>query len=89
MKVIAKGRSQVGWAKEFTCTGNGNNGGGCGAQLLVEQGDLFVTQSHFRDETDSFLTFECPECRVWTDLTQAQSDAAPQTAWNARIRVPG
>lgn len=90
MKVLEKGRPQTGWAKEFTCTGNGNSGGGgCRAKLLVEQGDLFVTQSHCRDETDSFLTFECSECRVWTDLTTAQAREAPQEAWNASVRMPG
>jgi len=69
MKVIEKGRPQKGWAKELNCTGGGNQGGGCGAKLLVEAGDLFETQSQCRDETDYFVTFRCPECSVLTDVT--------------------
>lgn len=68
MKVIKKGRPQQGWAEKFECTGKGNGGGGCGAVLLVEQADVFQTASHCRDETDYFNTFECPECRVLTDI---------------------
>lgn len=43
MRIIEKGRPQQGWSREEICTGKGNGGGGCGARLLVEQGDLFVT----------------------------------------------
>lgn len=69
MKVIKKGRPQKGWAKEFTCTGAGNNGGGCGAKLLVEHGDLYVTGSHHYDgSSDYYTTFTCPECGVMTDI---------------------
>jgi len=70
MKVIKKGRPQKGWAKEFKCTGKGNEGGGCGATLLVEQTDLFQTASHSRDETDYYVTFECCECGVLTDVPE-------------------
>jgi hypothetical protein len=41
MKVVKPGREQKGWSKQFKCTGNGNGGGGCGAVLLVEEGDLY------------------------------------------------
>ncbi len=41
MKVIKPGRPQKGWSHEFTCTGDGNGRGGCGAILLVEQEDLY------------------------------------------------
>lgn len=68
MKVVKQGRPQTGWAKEFTCTGGGNGGGGCGAELLVEEGDLFRTQSSARDETTTHTTFRCPECGVNTDI---------------------
>ena len=68
MKVLKKGRDQKGWAKQIACTGAGNDGGGCGAQLLVEEGDLFITSSSCRDETDYFVTFRCPECSVLTDV---------------------
>lgn len=71
MRVIQKGRDQKGWSKEQTCTGKGNQGGGCGAVLLVEQDDLFNTFNHCRDETDTFVTFRCPECGVLTDITDS------------------
>lgn len=70
MKVLKKGRKQKGWATETYCTGEGNGGGGCGAKLLVEQDDLFLTYSTHRDETDTFITFRCCDCGVETDLKQ-------------------
>jgi hypothetical protein len=73
MKVIKKGSPQKGWSKKFKCTGNGNKGGGCGAELLVEQDDIFHTYSHCRDETDTYNTFKCPECNVLTDLPSSVS----------------
>ena len=63
MKVIKKGREQKGWAKEFECTGEGNQGGGCGAILLVEQAD--VVASVF---ASGRTTFRCSECGVETDI---------------------
>jgi len=73
MKVIKPGNPQKGWAKEFTCTGNGNQGGGCNAVLLVEQGDVFYTYSHALHETTEYHTFQCPECGVRTDIPQSIS----------------
>lgn len=64
---MKKGREQKGWAKEFTCTGKGNGGGGCGAVLLVERDDLYQTSRSSLGETDYFVTFRCPECKVETD----------------------
>lgn len=72
MKVVKRGREQTGWAQEFECTGSGNKGGGCGAVLLVEQGDVFATQSgHYDGSNDHFRTFKCSECGVWTDLPES------------------
>ena len=68
MKVIKKGRPQKGWSKEFECTGAGNRGGGCGAILLVEQADIFPTYRSALGETETFNTFECSECGVYTDI---------------------
>lgn len=69
VKVLKKGSGQKDWAKECKCTGAGNDGGGCGAKLLVEKGDLFQTYASYmgRDE-EWFVTFKCPECKVLTDL---------------------
>jgi hypothetical protein len=68
MRVLKPGRKQRGWSVETVCTGTGNGGGGCGAKLLVEQGDLFKTTSQARDETTTYVTFRCSECGVLTDL---------------------
>lgn len=71
MQVIKKGRPQKGWAKEFECTGKGNGGGGCKAVLLVEQADVFRTNSHHYDgSSESYATFRCSECGVWTDIPE-------------------
>lgn len=73
MKIIKPGRPQKGWAKEYECTGKGNTDGGCGARLLVEQGDLFKTMRNARDETDYFATFKCAACGVLTDIPERDS----------------
>jgi len=68
MKVLEPGRKQNGWAIERRCTGHGNGGGGCNAKLLVEETDLFKTYASVKDETDTFVTFQCPECGSKTDI---------------------
>jgi len=69
MKVIEKGRPQKGWAKEFSCTGVGNGKGGCEAKLLVEQDDVFRTDSyHYDGSHETYNTFKCPDCGVLTDI---------------------
>ena len=69
MKLIKEGRKQTGWSKEFECTGKGNGGGGCGAILLVEQGDVYKTfRSDYGGGTESYNTFKCSECGVETDI---------------------
>lgn len=69
MKVLEPGSPQSGWAVETKCTGAGNNGGGCGAKLLVEKGDLYQTHKYGHDlDHDIFPTFRCSQCGVETDL---------------------
>ncbi len=69
MKVLEKGRPQRGWAKEFTCTGRGNGGGGCGAKLLVEFPDLYHTHHYdYGGGHDVYVTFRCADCGVETDI---------------------
>ena len=80
MKVLEPGRKQSGWSAEAICTGKGNGDGGCGAKLLVEQPDLFLTHSSHRDETDTFVTFKCECCEVLTDI--------PDVPFNIRDTLP-
>lgn len=75
MKVIKPGRPQKGWACEKKCTGSGNGSGGCGAVLLVEEGDLFRTESHHYDgSSECYTTFRCPSCGVLTDIKDVPSN---------------
>lgn len=69
MKVIKPG-SQLSWSIEATCTGAGNGRPGCGALLLVEEGDLFRTESNALHETTTYITFRCP-CGRATDLPRS------------------
>ena len=69
MKVLKPGREQKGWSMEATCTGRGNGEGGCGAELLVEEDDIYRTVSgHYDGSTDYYETFKCSECGVETDF---------------------
>jgi len=77
MKVLKPGSGQRGWSIKATCTGKGNGGGGCGAELLVEEPDLYQTSSsHYDGSTDYFVTFTCPECGVETDLEDVPGNIA-------------
>ena len=74
MKVLKEGREQRGWSKEADCTGAGNGNGGCGAKLLVEEGDLYETRSHHYDgSTEYYVTFRCSACGVETDMSSVPS----------------
>ena len=69
MRILKPGRDQHGWTTEATCTGDGNGGGGCGALLLMEEGDLYRTASnHYDGSREEFATFTCEACGVLTDL---------------------
>lgn len=68
MEILKAGRSQRGWTVQTTCTGSGNGGGGCEAELLVSAGDVFATFTNCRDESERHATFECISCGVLTDL---------------------
>jgi len=71
VKVLKPGRDQKGWSTEAKCTGHGNDRGGCGAELLVEETDLFQTSRHPYDGSHEYLvTFQCSECGVCTDLPE-------------------
>jgi len=85
MKVLKKGRKQKGWSVEFKCTGGGNGGGGCGAELLIEISDCYITSQHCigDDYPDEFVTFTCAECGVETDLPDSKS---PPFAMREKLR---
>lgn len=76
METLKKGTGQKGWSVVTTCSGRGNGDGGCGAQLRVDEDDLFRTESHARDETTEYTTFRCQECGTLTDLQKVPSNVS-------------
>lgn len=95
MKVVKKGRPQKGWAKKLKCTGGGNGDGGCGAELLVEEDDLFHTVSTALWETDYYITFRCTACGVLTDISERDAPRhvrAPElphySEWRKKHNIP-
>jgi hypothetical protein len=80
MKVLKSGTGQKGWSIEVKCTGKGNGGGGCGAELMIEETDLYrTTSSHYDGSNVSYMTFKCIECGVETDLENVPN--------NIRVKV--
>ncbi len=70
MRVLEKG---PGWSMEVKCTGSGNGGCGCGARLLVERGDVYLTHSYdYGGGHDIYYTIMCPECGIETDLESSK-----------------
>lgn len=71
MKILTPGKAKS-WSRKMTCTGSGNGFGGCGAKLLVEAADVFLTsrQSYGDERPDYFHTFECAQCKVLTDFPE-------------------
>lgn len=66
MRVLEKG---PGWNIEVKCTGAGNSGIGCGAKLLVERDDIYLTHSYdMVGDCTTYNTIRCPICGVETDI---------------------
>lgn len=81
MRVIKSGSGQKGWSVKTTCSGKGNGNGGCGAELLVEEADLYQTISSYYDGSkEYFTTFFCPECGIRTDLDHVPGDVVSRIA---------
>ncbi len=70
MKVLEEG---PGWSMKQICTGKGNGGCGCGAKLLIERGDIYLTHSYdYGGGHDIYYTFRCPRCGVETDVDDSK-----------------
>ncbi len=68
MKVLEKGN---GWGMEVKCTGRGNSNCGCGAKLLVEKDDIYLTHSYdYAGDHDIFYTVRCIDCGEETDIDE-------------------
>lgn len=74
MKVLVAGRPQKGKAKEYRCTG-GRKNLGCGALLLVEEGDVVTYKStDYTGGTDTNAYFVCASCGVKTFINPYDFD---------------
>ena len=90
MKVIKRGKKQKGWAMEFECTGEGNGDGGCGATLLVEESDLYLTYRGYYDgSSDTYTTFTCSCCGVETDVEVPIRVTQSRNAWKRKNKKSG
>ena len=68
MKILEKGN---GWNMEVRCTGKGNGNCGCGAKLLIDKDDIYLTHSYdYGGGHDIFYTFRCIDCGEETDLDE-------------------
>lgn len=77
MKVIKKGSIKPTWKHRIICTGSGNGGGGCGANLEIHLEDVYMTRSyHYDGSSDGHYTIMCPVCKTETDI-KAPPDSAP------------
>lgn len=54
---------------EYTCKGFFESG--CGAQLLIEPGDVFWFTSA---KYDTFVMLQCPCCHAWTALDDEHAE---------------
>jgi hypothetical protein len=70
MKVIKQGGGKKSfWKQVVVCTGAGNGVIGCGAELEINGGDVYSTESHHYDgSSESYVTFMCPCCQAETDV---------------------
>lgn len=63
---------QSGWMRQFSCTGEGNGGCGCGEPLLVSQRDFYKKSMSLNESKatgyEKKMTFCCPCCGVETDV---------------------
>lgn len=74
MKVLKAGDKQA-WGITVICNGAGNSekDSSCGAELMVEEGDVFSTQQGGYDGSgDTCYTIECPCCKTWTDIPSSR-----------------
>ncbi len=84
MKVLKQGRTEKKWSVESICTGAGNERDGCGAKLLVDEGDVYLTYNASIMRHQEYVTFRCPECGFETDLAgEGRRGSVPPRVWSA------
>jgi hypothetical protein len=72
MKVLVPGTLKE-FELEVTCTADGNKdtGSPCGALLLVNKDDIFITRSSSMGRyEEEYYTICCPDCKSLTDIPE-------------------
>lgn len=74
----------------FTCTGKGNGGDGCGAELIADRDDLryFPEQEHPWRIAPEAVVAKCPCCGITTDFPKSEwpPQAHRLTPWSSEWR---
>lgn len=87
MEVLKEGTP---YAVDITCTGNGNGGKGCGAELRASREDMrwFAEQEFPWRIQPAAVTIRCPGCGTMTDLLREDwpRDYAKLTPWTGAWR---
>lgn len=62
------------WKCTWKCTGHGgdNSYKCCGAKVILNENDLFITGQHFKKGPTFNVTFTCSQCGVDTDIDNNQ-----------------
>lgn len=87
MKVLEKGTIEPLWKERVICSGIGNGGGGCGANLEVHLEDVYKTTSYCYDgSSDDHNTIMCPVCNKETDIKGPPWQVPYKKEWLKRKR---
>lgn len=82
MKILKKGSILPTWKEHVICTGSGNGGGGCGANLEVHLGDVYRTISYdYGGGSDAHYTIMCPVCNTETDIKGPACAVPSKNEW--------
>ena len=85
MKVVEKGTIKSSWSELVICTGKGNGGCGCGANLEVHLEDVYSTTSYSYDgSSGSYLTVMCPVCSIETDIKGPKCSIPEKKTWMSK-----
>lgn len=82
MKILKKGTIKPTWSEQVICTGKGNGGCGCGANLEVYLEDVYKTRSYSYDgSSDPYNTITCPVCSTETDIEGPNCSVPDKKVW--------
>ncbi len=72
MKILEYG-NKASWETKQKCDANGWEGLGCGAKLLIDAEDIFISERIFIDgSSENYFTFTCPVCGQNSDICKSE-----------------